>query len=73
LISKSDYNLKSGCTPKSIRETEKSPKNPPLGKKPKKKKKKTQKTQKNSKTTGLGLKKTGFFPTLIGLVLFLPL
>jgi hypothetical protein len=65
LISKSDCNLKSGCT-KSIRETEKTlktllsgQKNPKNPKKPKKPKK----TQKNpKKPTGLGFfKKTRVF------------
>ncbi len=54
LISKSDYNLKSGCT--SIHETGKNPKNPLVwAKKPKKTQKTPKKTQKNPKTpTGLG-------------------
>ncbi len=44
LISKSDYNLDA---PKSIRETEKNPKNPLIwAKKPKKKQKKTKKNKK---------------------------
>ncbi len=45
LISKSDYNLKSGCT-RSIRETEKNPKNPLFWEK---KNKKTQKKPKKPK------------------------
>ena len=62
--------------PKSIRETEKNPKNPLVwAKKPKKtqknpknpkKQKKTQKTQKNP-LDWVFLKKPGFFPTLINL------
>jgi len=64
LISKSDYNLKSGCTQK-FSWNWKFPKNPLFWakntKKPKKNKKKTKKTPK--KHTGLGLKKKkpGFF------------
>ncbi len=63
LISKSDYNLKSGC---SIRETEKNPKNPLVWAKKPKKIQKTQKPKKTQKNP-LGwvfLKKPGFFPTL---------
>ncbi len=66
LISKSDYNLKSGCTYKYLWNWKKPYKPSRLGKKNSKKPKKTQKTPKNQKkTTGLGfLKKPRFFPTL---------
>jgi hypothetical protein len=71
LISKSDYNLKSGCTWKCSWNW-KNPKNPLVwakkSKKPKKNPKKTKKNPKNPQKNPLGwffLKKPGFFPTLI--------
>jgi hypothetical protein len=56
LFSKSEYNLKSGCTLKTLSSGQKNPKNP-------KKPKKTQKTPKTKKThwAGFKKKKTGFF------------